>query len=262
MRRAPPSRATCLDRADLVDGAHRRARRSRGRARWTAAGTSIAERRGTRARRSWSSRWPAARGRWGRPGSCRRCRSRRRGPSRASRRRAPRRPARAGRAPGGPRPRSRRCRRSGCRCGECRPSRSQARGGLDAGVRPRRRRREEIEKPNFWSSCAVAMYSWVCASTPAVTRIITPDGTPSSAVDLGQPLDLVEGVDDDPAHAERRAARRARRAVLLLPWKPIRAVGKPARSATVSSPPEQTSRCSPSSASHRATVVHRNALPA
>jgi len=30
-----------------------------------------------------------------------------------------------------------------------------------------------IEKPNFWSSWAVAMYSWVCASTPAVTRIIT-----------------------------------------------------------------------------------------
>ena len=30
-----------------------------------------------------------------------------------------------------------------------------------------------IEKPNFWSSCAVAMYSWVCASTPAVTRTIT-----------------------------------------------------------------------------------------
>ena len=30
-----------------------------------------------------------------------------------------------------------------------------------------------IEKPNFWSSCAVAMYSWVCASTPAVTRIMT-----------------------------------------------------------------------------------------
>ena len=30
-----------------------------------------------------------------------------------------------------------------------------------------------IEKPNFWSSWAVAMYSCVCASTPAVTRTIT-----------------------------------------------------------------------------------------
>ena len=45
--------------------------------------------------------------------------------------------------------------------------RRPARGG------PPRRRRRVIEKPNFWSSCAVAMYSWVCASTPAVTRTIT-----------------------------------------------------------------------------------------
>ena len=29
---------------------------------------------------------------------------------------------------------------------------------------------EASEKPNFWSSCAVAMNSWVCASTPVVTR--------------------------------------------------------------------------------------------
>lgn len=28
-------------------------------------------------------------------------------------------------------------------------------------------------RPNFWSSCAVAMNSWVCASTPTVTRICT-----------------------------------------------------------------------------------------
>ncbi len=27
--------------------------------------------------------------------------------------------------------------------------------------------------PNFWSSWAVAMNSWVCASTPTVTRICT-----------------------------------------------------------------------------------------
>ena len=57
-------------------------------------------------------------------------------------------------------------------------------------------------------------------------------------------------------------ARRSSATVLLLPWKPIRAGSKPARSATVSSPPEQTSRLSPSSATQRATVVHRNALPA
>ena len=57
-------------------------------------------------------------------------------------------------------------------------------------------------------------------------------------------------------------ARSSSPRVLLLPWKPIRAAGKPARSATVSSPPLQTSRDSPSSATQRAVVVHRNALPA
>ncbi len=57
-------------------------------------------------------------------------------------------------------------------------------------------------------------------------------------------------------------ARSSSRTVLLLPWKPTRSIGKPARSATVSSPPEHTSRCRPSSASHRTVVVERNALPA
>ncbi len=37
-------------------------------------------------------------------------------------------------------------------------------------------------KPNFWSSWAVAMYSWVWASTPAVTRTITPTLRSRSAV--------------------------------------------------------------------------------
>ena len=40
--------------------------------------------------------------------------------------------------------------------------------------------RPEIEKPNFWSSCAVAMNSWVCASTPTVSRTITGTVTPRS----------------------------------------------------------------------------------
>lgn len=37
------------------------------------------------------------------------------------------------------------------------------------------------EKPNFWSSCAVAMNSWVCASTPTVTRTKTGALRPSRA---------------------------------------------------------------------------------
>ena len=42
-------------------------------------------------------------------------------------------------------------------------------------------------------------------------------------------------------------ARSSSAIVLLLPWKPTRSIGKPARSATASSPPEHTSRLSPSS---------------
>ena len=60
---------------------------------------------------------------------------------------------------------------------------------------------EVIEKPNFWSSCAVAMYSWVCASTPAVTRTSTRAVARQLLRHRGQPLDLVERVDDDPADA-------------------------------------------------------------
>ncbi len=45
------------------------------------------------------------------------------------------------------------------------------------------------------------MYSWVCASTPVVTRIITRAVVSSSAQSRLQPGDLVGGVDDDAADA-------------------------------------------------------------
>lgn len=50
--------------------------------------------------------------------------------------------------------------------------------------------------------------------------------------------------------------------VLLLPWKAMRSAGIPASSAQVSSPPEQTSRLSPSSLSQRTIARERNAFPA
>ncbi len=49
---------------------------------------------------------------------------------------------------------------------------------------------------------------------------------------------------------------------LLLPWKAMRSAGMPAERAVASSPPEQTSRLSPSSSSQRTTARERNALPA
>ncbi len=118
-----------------------------------------------------------------------------------------------------------------------------------------------IEKPNFWSSCAVAMYSCVCASTPAVTRTSTRAVVPSSATTAAsRSISTSESTMIRPTPIS--TARRSSADDLLLPWKPIRAGSKPARSATASSPPEQTSRHRPSCATQRATVVHRNALPA
>ena len=40
---------------------------------------------------------------------------------------------------------------------------------------------EASEKPNFWSSCAVAMNSCVCASTPVVTRTRTRGRVPAAS---------------------------------------------------------------------------------
>ena len=97
---------------------------------------------------------------------------------------------------------------------ECRPS------SLSAGASSTRRTASKasplvIEKPNFWSSWAVAMYSCVWASTPAVTRTSTLVGTPEPFGDLGQPLDLVERVDDDPADAEPDRALELRLALVV-----------------------------------------------
>ncbi len=57
-------------------------------------------------------------------------------------------------------------------------------------------------------------------------------------------------------------ARTSSATLLLLPWKPILAGSKPARSATASSPPVQTSRLRPSSAIQRTVCRDKKALPA
>ena len=62
---------------------------------------------------------------------------------------------------------------------------------------------EASESPNFWSSCAVAMYSWPPAWTPVVTRTATGATMPSARRDSGDDADLGERVDDDPADADR-----------------------------------------------------------
>ncbi len=115
--------------------------------------------------------------------------------------------------------------------------------------------------PNFWSSCAVAMNSCVCASTPTVTRICTGWRTPSSrAVCATRAISWKESRTIRPTPAS--TARLISLSDLLLPWKAIRSAGMPAASAVDSSPPEHTSTLSPSSLSHFTTALERNALPA
>lgn len=115
--------------------------------------------------------------------------------------------------------------------------------------------------PNFWSSCAVAMNSCVWASTPTVTRICTGWRLPSrSAMCDTRTISWNESSTIRPTPTS--TARSISSSDLLLPWKAMRSAGIPADSAVASSPPEQTSRLSPSSFSQRTTARERNALPA
>ena len=168
----------------------------------------------------------------------------------------------AGRPPGARRPRSRRCRRSASRCASAgRPVAGWAAASTlataAASACPLAR-----EKPNFWSSCAVAMNSWVCASTPTVTRTSTSDRAPGRGGDA-RPAGRSRG--GCPARSGRprpRPPARSSATDLLLPCKAIRSGSTPARSAMASSPAVHTSMPRPSSAMIAATAVHRNALPA
>jgi hypothetical protein len=105
------------------------------------------------------------------------------------------------------------------------------------------------------------MYSWVCASTPTVTRIITRGRAPRSrAIAVSRSISSNESTTIRPTPAS--TARVSSGTDLLLPCRPIRSAGIPAASATRSSPLVQTSRCRPSSARMRTTALHRKDLPA
>ena len=83
-------------------------------------------------------------------------------------------------------------------------------------------------KPNFWSSCAVAMNSWVCASTPTVRRTITSATAPRSrAIASSRAISWNESSTTRPTPASTAAASSA--GDLLLPCNVIRSAGNPAR---------------------------------
>ena len=75
-----------------------------------------------------------------------------------------------------------------------------------------------IEKPNFWSSWAVAMYSCVCASTPAVTRTMHSRWSRrvSRVISTSRSISVKESTMIRPTPAT--TARRSSGKVLLLPW--------------------------------------------
>ena len=113
----------------------------------------------------------------------------------------------------------------------------QARAASRCGARPRRPRPTDTDSPNFWSSCAVAMNSWVCASTPTVTRTSTGCTTPArAAASAMRTTSSKESMTMRPTPAATAASISA--IDLLLPCSRRRSPGTPARSATASSPPD------------------------
>ena len=104
--------------------------------------------------------------------------------------------AQAGRSPGGRPARIPRRRRSASRCG------CAGRPGAD-GRSANTRRTASIaaplasDSPNFWSSCAVEMNSWVWASTPTVTRTSTSCTTPAApAISSRRSISVIESEHD------------------------------------------------------------------
>ena len=119
------------------------------------------------------------------------------------------------------------------------------------------------EKPNFWSSWAVAMNSWVCASTPTVTRTSTAWRAPVGRRDVVQAARSRshESTTIRPDPGGDGPAQLGDRLVVAVHADPL------GREASGAGRPPARRPCStsgprPSSASQRAIVVHRNAFPA
>ena len=125
---------------------------------------------------------------------------------------------------------ARRCRRSASRCGSA--------GRAARGPAPRSTRRTASQRVAAGDREAELLVL-VGGGDVLVGVRLDAGGHPhhhprrcgrARAATAAEPLDLVEGVDDDPADAELDARARSSATVLLLPWKPIRAGSKPARS--------------------------------
>ena len=106
----------------------------------------------------------------------------------------------------------------------------------------RARRRWRRAKPNFESSAPVSMYSCVCASTPGVTRTSTRGaGSPSATSASRRSSSSKESTTMRPTPALERGAQLGRPTCCCRGTR-CASGGKPACSATCSSPPVATSR--------------------
>ncbi len=85
---------------------------------------------------------------------------------------------------------------------ECRPMKSRL-GSFAIRRTASSAAPEDTDSPNFWSSWAVAMNSWVCASTPTVTRTSTGCTIAGAGGSVGDAHHVLERVDDDAPDAGR-----------------------------------------------------------
>ena len=256
--RAAPRRLDRLDGAHLVERDRRRTGDGPSRLDRRAAAPQARTPRHSRATIARSPR-PCRRRRSGRPRPCRRSRGRRRGPARAAST-----PSSSRTSASSP---TTRCAATSnpavskiCEpmC-ECSPT-SSSRRHRAPGVPPPAASPPASENPNFWSSCAVAMNSWVCASTPTVTRTRTRCRTPRSTPSRRAARSRVAS---RPRRARPRRPARPKlghRLVVAVQEHPL--ARETGTEATASSPPVHTSSPSPSSSTQRATAAHRKALPA
>ena len=114
-------------------------------------------------------------------------------------------------------------------------------------------------KPNFESSQPVRIYSCVSASTPGVMRMYTSCTMPRSpAKRFTRSSSIRESSTMRPTPASSASHNSC--SVLLLPCTNTRSMGKPAARAIASSPPPETSRHRPLSATICSTALFRNAL--
>ena len=116
-----------------------------------------------------------------------------------------------------------------------------------------------IENPNFTSSCAVAIDSWVCAEIPGVSRSKTDCRFPNfPAIALIRSISIRESATI--YRTPQFIASVISSNDLLFPCSSIRSGGNFAARATANSPPVQTSIFNPSSINHLHVAIEVKAL--